>query len=76
MPRLDTEKQEALEPKRICYAKNQIEALGFNVYEGGKALSFIFKNETVVFYPYSGWHTGKTIKDGRGIQNLLDQLKK
>ena len=27
------------------------------------------------FFPYTGWHTGKGIKDGRGLQNLLKQLK-
>ena len=36
----------------------------------------MFDNEKVKFFPYSGWHTGKSIKDGRGIENLLKQLKK
>jgi len=38
-------------------------------------LEFVYKGETIKFYPYSGWHTGKTIKDGRGLQKLLNQLK-
>jgi hypothetical protein len=35
----------------------------------------MFKNELVKFFPYSGWHTGKSIVDGRGIKKLLAQLK-
>lgn len=31
--------------------------------------------EIVHFYPYSGWHTGKSINDGRGWNNLYNQIK-
>lgn len=73
--RLDIEKQKKLEPGRLAYAFNKLKELGFDPYHGGKSISFIFKGETVIFYPYSGWHTGKSIKDGRGFQKLLDQIK-
>ena len=33
------------------------------------------KGERVMVYPYTGWFTGKTVKDGRGINNLLKQIK-
>lgn len=36
---------------------------------------FIWKDETIMFFPYTGWHTGKSIKDGRGLMELLNQLK-
>lgn len=39
-----------------------------------KMIKFEFKGHTVRFYPYSGWATGKSIKDGRGLDNLLKQL--
>jgi len=29
---------------------------------------------TINFFPYSGWHSGKSIEDGRGFKNLLKQL--
>lgn len=40
-----------------------------------KMIEFEFKGHTVRFYPYSGWATGKSIKDGRGLNNLIKQLK-
>lgn len=51
------------------------------VYRGFKCQSdevkivFDYKESPVTFYPYSGWASGKTIKDGRGLENLLNQLK-
>ena len=39
-------------------------------------LQFQFKGSYIRFYPYSGWATGKTIRDGRGIKNLIKQIKK
>lgn len=35
---------------------------------------FYWKENKITLFPYSGWHTGKSIKDGRGIENLLKQL--
>lgn len=35
----------------------------------------MFKGNAVFFYPYSGWATGKNIQDGRGLQNLINQIK-
>lgn len=77
MARLDTDKQKELEPKRMEYATQQLHAAGiksvFAVTD--KCLEFDFKGEKIKFFPYSGWATGKTIKDGRGIHNLLKQIK-
>ena len=74
--RLDIERQKELEPKRLAYAKEQITALGFEIlYEDEKEIRFRFKGEVVKFFPYTGWATGKTIKDGRGLNNLLKQIK-
>ena len=76
MGRLNIERQNELEPERIAYAKNKIEALGLEVIaENFQSIKFIFKGGIVTFFPYSGWHSGKTIKDGRGLINLLKQLK-
>lgn len=75
MARLDLERQSELEPKRIEYARQQLENLGLEItYECSTRIDFIYKGVTIQLYPYSGWHSGKTIKDGRGIHNLLNQL--
>jgi len=75
MARLDIERQLELEPKRMTYAKQQIEAKGYEVEEvGSTKLRFEFNGSYVHFFPYSGWHSGSTIKDGRGIRKLLRQI--
>ncbi len=74
--RLNQERESELQPKRIAAAKTAIEALGFDIcFETETELRFYFKGAMIKYYPYSGWATGMTIKDGRGLQNLLKQLK-
>lgn len=75
MPRQDIERQHELEPKRIEYAKEKITKLGFEItFESDTRITFMFRGAPVNLFPYSGWHTGSTIKDGRGIEKLLRQL--
>lgn len=75
MARLNIERQKQLEPERMNYAKKKLMALGFDVTEVGTTeLQFTFKGKIVRFYPYSGWATGASIKVGRGLKNLLNQL--
>lgn len=76
MARLDTERQWRLEPERMKYALGKIVELGFEVsYQDNVKFCFEFKGCKVTLFPYSGWHTGRTINDGRGLENLLKQLK-
>lgn len=76
MARLDIERQKRLEPKRIAIAIKSIEELGIKItYQDSTTIKFDFRGSQVIYYPYSGWATGKTIKDGRGLKNLLKQLK-
>jgi len=73
--RLDQEREARLQPQRMDSCKAKLEELGFYVQAfGGDRLEFSFKGHVIKFWPYSGWHSGKTIKDGRGFKNLLDQL--
>jgi hypothetical protein len=75
MPRLDYERQLELEPQRLSYAKKKIEEKGYIVTEvGSTELQFDYKGKLIRFYPYSGWASGSTIKAGRGLQNLLNQI--
>lgn len=76
MSRLDKEREKKLQPKRVDYAIEKLSELGIFVEKKDETtLRFWWKNEIVTYYPYSGWHTGKSIIDGRGIDNLLKQLK-
>jgi hypothetical protein len=76
MKRLDTERQLRLEPKRMIIAKNEIEKKGYKVIEIGETkLQFAHTRGHIInYFPYSGWHSGSTIKDGRGLKKLLRQI--
>lgn len=74
--RLNQEREEHLQPKRVEAAVEVLTDLGYNVVViDGKELQFEYKGNMVKFWPYSGWHSGKGIKDGRGLIKLLNQLK-
>lgn len=73
--RLDQEREKHFLPKRILYAKKEIEKLGIETTQDETCVLFNYKGSQVRLFAYSGWHTGKTIKDGRGLNNLLKQLK-
>lgn len=76
MARLDIERQARLEPGRIASTRKVIEDLGYVItYADTTRFEFTYNEETVKFWPYSGWHSGKSIKDGRGFNNLLKQIK-
>lgn len=71
------ERQQVLQPGRIEYAWTQLQALGYDVEQiAPTTLRIIHRGSLVIIYPYTAWFTGKSVKDGRGINNLLKQLKK
>lgn len=73
--RLNQEREAQLQPQRIAHAKKQLSARGIEIiYEDYNRIDFMWKGSKIMFYPYSGWHSGKTIQDGRGLKHLLDQL--
>lgn len=75
MTRLNTERQKRIEPQRMDYAQKQIEKKGHKVDKvSDNQLRFEFKGSIINFFPYSGWASGATIKDGRGLRRLLKQL--
>ena len=74
--RLDKEREAKLQPKRMQVACEALALLGYAIeYLDDTKLQFIHNDQIITYFPYSGWHTGKSIKDGRGLQNLLKQLK-
>lgn len=74
--RLDQEREAELQPKRIEFAISELKKKGIVTFISDKTtVKFNYKGETVTLFPYSGWHTGKSVKDGRGLQNLLNQIE-
>jgi hypothetical protein len=77
MSRLDKERQGALTPTRMSFALNVLQAMGYEIiFKNDSEIQFFHLGERVSLFPYTGWHTGKSIKDGRGINNLIKQLTK
>ena len=75
--RLDKERELRLQPVRVSATKEILEDMGYIVAQCGEArLEFEHKGHKVLFYPYSGWHSGKSINDGRGFHKLIKQLSK
>lgn len=73
--RLNIKRQEELEPKRYDNSKQAIKKIGFETINiDSNQFNIITKKGIIHFFPYSGWHTGKCIKDGRGFKNLYNQL--
>lgn len=63
--------------KRMVYAISEVTKLGYSVsHQDERRFDFEFNGNTIRVFPYKGWFTGKGIKDGRGIRNLLKQIKK
>lgn len=74
--RLNQQRQDNLQPQRMKHAVDRIQQCGFTIhYQDNNKIMFMYKDNPVSFYPYSGWHSGKGIKDGRGLYVLLQQIK-
>lgn len=74
--REDQEREAILQPLRMETALKELGKLGIeDTAHNDSEITFFWKGYIVHFYPYSGWHTGSSIKDGRGLQKLLKQLK-
>ena len=75
--RLNEERQRILGPTRYERTLKEIESLGYICYPmTNKSFRFMHLDDCwITYYPYSGWATGKTIKDGRGFKNLYNQIK-
>lgn len=70
------EERKRLEPGRVQYAVEQLTKRGFEIhYQDHNTVQFWYKDNIITIYPYTGWYTGKGVKNGRGIQNLLNELK-
>lgn len=74
--RLDQEREKELQPERMEYAIKKLDELGIKLnFQDQTTIRFFWKGNYISLYPYSGWHQGKGIVAGRGIDKLLSQLK-
>lgn len=74
--RLDQEREKELQPIRIQTAIDKIKECGCEILHTDETtVIFLFNGQRCTIWPYSGWHSGKTIKPGRGLSKLLRQLK-
>ncbi len=65
-----------IQKERLEYAKMRIEGLGYDIFfENDYEIRFNFEENPVYLFPYSGWFQGFTINKGRGLNNLLKQIK-
>lgn len=75
MARLDIERQNKLEPVRHKHTVDRLTALGLEIiHTTNTEVAFLYKGNPIKHFPYSGWHQGKGIKAGRGLDKLLKQL--
>lgn len=69
------QERESKTPQRKDYAIKELLMVGIVPQDNGDNLTFTYKGSKITFWPYTGWASGKTIKDGRGILTLVKQLK-
>jgi len=67
-----------LEPKMIAEALKTFQSLGIEpkLVKKGVMMVFEHKGSDIQFFPYTGWYSGKSVRDGRGINNLVRILKR
>lgn len=64
------------EPGRREYVISALREKGYKPTEDQeqKCIRFDFRGNTITIWPYTGWFSGKGVKDGRGIKKLLKQI--
>ena len=63
--------------EKIAMYHKALNKVGFKVKRvSGRVISVWYKNERVLIYPIKDWFSGKSVTDGRGLDNLIRQLKK
>jgi hypothetical protein len=69
------ERRRRLQPSRMKGTQKELESWGYVVTRvNDTLLTFVHEGHPVMFWPYTGWHSGKSIKMGRGFENLITQL--
>ena len=53
----------------------KIRDLGFKVDNQRTYFKFMFNRSEVTYWKKKKWFSGKSVTDGRGIENLIEQIK-
>jgi hypothetical protein len=69
-------KREQKEPSRSQYILRELKEKGYDPQEDkeNKCIHFLLHGNTITVWPYTGWFSGKGIKDGRGTKKLFRQI--
>ena len=54
----------------------QVENLGYKVNNQRTHFDFEYNGHKVIFWKKKQWFSGRSVKDGRGIHNLISQINK
>lgn len=74
--RLDQEREARLQPIRMRTSITKLIGVGItDMTHDETMIQFEYNKQLISFWPYSGWHSGKGIVAGRGIDKLIKQLK-
>lgn len=64
-----------IQKEKLFEAQEKLLGIGIDLtYESDSEVRFIHKGSVVSYFTYSGWFSGKSVKDGRGLNNLIKQL--
>lgn len=74
MKKVKEEERAKVEPTRFEYAVDKLMEAGHKVGLNPKDDKSIIVNNMVLFWPYTGWYSGKGVGSGRGIHNLIKKL--
>lgn len=70
------ERRDRLEPNRMAKAREELRKRSIPfVQVDDRKIEFEYGGHVNTYFPCTGWATGKGIKDGRGLRNLLKQMK-
>ncbi len=69
-------KRKQKEPSRWQYILRGLKEKGYDPQEDkeNRCIRFLFHGNTITVWPYTGWFSGKGIKDGRGAKKLYQQI--
>ena len=64
------------EPGRQEYVIRVLSEKGYKpiIDTQNKCVRFEYRGNMITVWPYTGWFSGKGVKDGRGIKKLLKQI--
>jgi len=74
--RTDSPERINIQRERKHLAIDKLSAAGYDChYESDSEIRFFYNGNEITYFPFKQWFTGKGIKDGRMLDNLLKQIQ-